>query len=232
MLTDILDLTVNYWPYFLKGTRMTVVLSVSAVILGVMAGCIAALMRLSRIKALNYIATAYVDVFRGTPLIVQLWIFYLQLTQFMTFPKFSLWGVSMDEFIPCLAALALNSGAYVSEIIRAGIQAVEKGQMEASRSLGMGHWMAMRLIIMPQAIKNILPAIGNEFVSMIKETAIIQYLGVADIMYCRNAVQMQTYQPLPTYYIAAVIYFLLTFFTSKGVNLFERRLKRSDRQAA
>lgn len=229
MLTDILEVVVDYWPYFLKGTRMTLVLSVSAVFFGVIVACVAVLMRLSKFKLLNYIATVYVDVFRGTPLIVQLWIFYLQLSSFIHFPDVTLWGVDMEAFLPCLMALSLNSGAYVSEIIRAGIQAVDKGQMEAARSLGMGHWMALKVVIMPQAIKNILPAIGNEVVTMIKETAIIQYLGVADIMYCRNAVQMQTYQPLPTYYIAAVIYFMLTFFSSKGINLFERRLKKADR---
>lgn len=228
MLQDVVDIFVKYWPYLLDGTRVTLLLSVGAVFLGSLVGCVAALMRLARFKPFNYIAKVYIDVFRGTPLIVQLWIAYLQLPNYIPFPDTVVWGLDMGKFLPCVCALALNSGAYVAEIIRSGIQAVDKGQMEAARSLGMGHWMAMRVVVMPQAVKNILPAIGNEVVSMIKETAIIQYLGVADIMYRRNAIAVATYVPLPTFYVAAIIYFVLTFCSSKGVNLFEKRLKRAD----
>lgn len=228
LITNIIDTLVRFWPYFLEGTKVTVILSVCSVLLGTIIGCITAMMRNARCRPVNYIAKLYVDIIRGTPLIVQLWIAFLQLPMLIPFPDVMLWGMDMSKFLPCFMALGLNSGAYVAEIIRAGILAVDKGQMEAARSLGMGHWMAMRLVIMPQAVKNIIPAIGNEIVSMIKETAIIQYLGVADIMYRRNAVAMITYNPLPTFYVAAIIYLALTFVSSRGVNLFERRLRKSD----
>lgn len=227
-MTDILNTFTTYWTYFLTGTRVTIMLALLTVVFGSLIGSLGALMRLSNNKVLNTIAGVYISVFRGTPLIVQLWICYFQLTKLIPFPQCTIWGVDMARFLPCMIALALNSGAYVSEIIRAGIQAVDRGQMEAARSIGMPKSMAMKLIVLPQAIKNILPAIGNEFVTMIKETAIIQYLGIPDLMYSADAVKFITYQPLPSLYCAAIIYFILTYVTSKGVNIFEGRLNRSD----
>ena len=117
----------------------------------------------------------------------------------------------------------------MAEIIRAGIQAVDKGQMEAARSCGMTGGQAMRYIILPQAVKNILPAIGNEFVTMVKETSIIQYLGISDIMYNNGIVITNTYSPLPCYYISAIIYLILNICLGKGISIFERRLKKSER---
>lgn len=227
-MSDIIYTFSHYSSYFINGTRVTLVLSLFTVLLGSMVGSLGAFMRLSKNPILNGIAGIYISIFRGTPLIVQLWICFFQLGKVIPFPEITIWGVDMERFLPCLIALALNSGAYVAEIIRAGIQAVDKGQMEAARSIGMGKVMAMRMIILPQAIKNILPAVGNEFVTMIKETAIIQYLGIPDLMYSADAVKFITYQPLPPLYCAAIIYFVLNFVTSKGVNAFERRLSRGD----
>lgn len=225
-MTDILQTFTHYWSYFLMGTRVTIMLALLTVLFGTIIGSLAAMMRLSGSRVLNLVSGVYISVVRGTPLIVQLWICFFQLTKMVPFPQITVWGVDMGRFLPCLVALALNSGAYVSEIIRAGIQAVDKGQMEAARSIGMPKSLAMRLIILPQAIKNILPAIGNEFVSMIKETAIIQYLGIPDLMYSADTIKTITYQPLPPLYCAAIIYFILTYVTSKGINIFERRLNK------
>ena len=135
----------------------------------------------------------------------------------------------MERAIPCVIALSLNSAAYIAEVFRAGIQAVDVGQMEAARSCGMTSAQAMRFIILPQAIKNILPAIGNEFITMVKETSIIQYLGISDLMYNNGIVITATYNPLPCYYISAIIYLTLNIVLGKGLDLFERRMKCSDR---
>lgn len=218
----------NYYEYFLVGTRTTILISLITVFFGFVLGCVIALMRLSNSLILNKFAGAYIKILRGTPMLVQLWIVYYQL-DFIPFPDMTVWGVDLERALPCAIALSLNSSAYVAEIIRAGIEAVDPGQNEAARSIGMTKVQSMTHIIMPQAIKNILPAIGNEFITMIKETSIIQYLGVSDLMYNNGIVATATYDPLPCYYISAIIYLILNLVMGKGVNILERRLKRSDR---
>ncbi|MDD2294832.1 MAG: amino acid ABC transporter permease [Eubacteriales bacterium] len=218
---------IDYAPYFWKGTKVTVLLSLNAVILGAALAAALAFMKMSKYKVVSKVAAVYIDVIRGTPLIVQLWIVYLQLSKLIAFPDVIIGGVDMTRYLPCLIALTMNSGAYVAEIIRGGIQSVEKGQTEAARSLGMNHWMSMRLVILPQAIRTILPAIGNELVTMIKETAIIQYLGIADIMYARNTVATITYSILPSYYVAAIIYLLLNIVSTRGIRVWERKLQKA-----
>ena len=141
----------------------------------------------------------------------------------------SILGVELARVMPCILALSMNSTAYVAEVIRSGIQAVDFGQTEAALSCGMTRTQAMVNIILPQAVKNILPALGNEFVTMIKETSIIQYLGVGDLMYNNGIVVTATYNPLPCYYISAIIYLTLNIVLGKGLDLFERRMKCSDR---
>ena len=218
----------NYYEYFLVETRTTILISLITVFFGFVLGCVIALMRLSNNLILNKFAGAYIKILRGTPMLVQLWIVYYQL-DFIPFPDMTVWGVDLERALPCAIALSLNSSAYVAEIIRAGIEAVDPGQNEAARSIGMTKVQSMTHIIMPQAIKNILPAIGNEFITMIKETSIIQYLGVSDLMYNNGIVATATYDPLPCYYISAIIYLILNLVMGKGVNILERRLKRSDR---
>lgn len=230
MIADIVTLVTKYWPYFLRGTRNTIILALAAVIGGCVVGLIISLLRMSKNRVVSSLARAYISVFRGVPMIVQLWIFYLQLTKLVSFPEGIFLGMDLTRLLPCLIALSLNSGAYVAEILRAGIEAVDVGQMEAARSIGMPTSMAMKEIILPQAIKNILPAICNEFITLVKETAIIQYLGVADLMYSMNAVKSATYKILPNYYIVGVIYFVLNFFAGRGVAMIERRMNRNDQR--
>ncbi len=225
---NIIEIFSQYYEYFLRGTRTTIVVALVTVLLGTILGCIIALLRLSKSKILSGFAKVYITVLRGTPMLVQLYIVYYQL-DFLPYPTGSIFGVDLDRIIPCIIALALNSASYVAEIIRSGIQAVDPGQMEAARSCGMTTGQAMRYIVMPQAVKNILPAIGNEFVTMVKETAIIQYLGISDLMYNNGIVVTSTYNPLPCYYISAIIYLILNIVLGKGMNIFERRMKRSER---
>lgn len=144
------------------------------------------------------------------------------------FGSYVILGTNMDGFLAALIAVSLNSAAYVAEIIRSGIQSIDKGQMEASRSLGLSNSQTMRYIIMPQAIRNILPALGNEFVTLIKETSVASTIGVADLMYASKIVQSSSFQPFNPLIIVAIIYFIITFSLSQLVGLLERRLVHND----
>lgn len=225
---NIIQIFTEYYQYFLRGTRTTILISLITVFCGAILGCIVALMRISNCKPLQAFSKLYITVIRGTPMLVQLYIVYYQLS-FIQYPSGTIWGVDIERAIPCVIALSLNSAAYIAEVFRAGIQAVDVGQMEAARSCGMTSAQAMRFIILPQAIKNILPAIGNEFITMVKETSIIQYLGISDLMYNNGIVITATYNPLPCYYISAILYLLLNIILGKGINIFEVRLKRNER---
>ena len=225
---NIIQIFTEYYQYFLRGTRTTILISLITVFCGAILGCLVALMRISNCKPLQAFSKLYITVIRGTPMLVQLYIVYYQLS-FIQYPSGTIWGVDMERAIPCVIALSLNSAAYIAEVFRAGIQAVDVGQMEAARSCGMTSAQAMRFIILPQASKNILPAIGNEFITMVKETSIIQYLGISDLMYNNGIVITATYNPLPCYYISAILYLLLNIILGKGINIFEVRLKRNER---
>lgn len=225
---NIIQIFTEYYQYFLRGTRTTILISLITVFCGAILGCLVALMRISNCKPLQAFSKLYITVIRGTPMLVQLYIVYYQLS-FIQYPSGTIWGVDMERAIPCIIALSLNSAAYIAEVFRAGIQAVDVGQMEAARSCGMTSAQAMSFIILPQAIKNILPAIGNEFITMVKETSIIQYLGISDLMYNNGIVITATYNPLPCYYISAILYLLLNIILGKGINIFEVRLKRNER---
>ena len=224
----ITEIFLNYYQYFLRGTQTTVIVSLITVLLGTVLGCLIALLRLSKFRLCAGFAKLYITVIRGTPLLVQLYIVYYQL-HVSPWPEGSSLGVELARVMPCILALSMNSTAYVAEVIRSGIQAVDFGQTEAALSCGMTRTQAMVNIILPQAVKNILPALGNEFVTMIKETSIIQYLGVGDLMYNNGIVVTATYNPLPCYYISAIIYLTLNIVLGKGLDLFERRMKCSDR---
>ncbi|MTK13302.1 MAG: amino acid ABC transporter permease [Clostridiaceae bacterium] len=209
----------NYYMFFINGAKFTIFLAFFTVLIGVMLGVILALMKLSKKKILNLIATAYVEFIRGTPVLVQLYIVFYGLPHL---------GISLPDFVAGIIALSVNSSAYVAEIIRAGIQAVDKGQMEAARSLGMPPAMAMRYIIIPQAIKNILPALGNEFIVVIKESSIASIIGIHELMYNADTVRGNIFQPFEPLIVAAIMYFLMTFTLSKIIGTFERRMKTSD----
>ena len=247
-----------YFRLFLQGTAVTVMLSVFTVIIGFVLALILAVMRLSkfcplaflgtdkngrqrdggallalsRFNPLSFLATAYVEILRSTPVLVQVFIIYYGVFgALITLPKFTFLGfIKFDRFFPGVVALGMNSGAYLCEIIRSGIQSIDGGQTEASRSLGMTQFQNMRFIILPQAIKNILPAIANEFVVIIKESAITYTIGVQDIMSAVNAVRGATFIIIEPLLVATAIYFCLCFPTSKIIAYFERRMSRGDRR--
>ncbi|GAA0077197.1 amino acid ABC transporter permease [Clostridium sp. CTA-5] len=210
----------KYYEYFLRGAGFTIILALVGVLFGTILGLCLTLLRRSKFKLISFIATAYVEFVRGTPLLVQIYIIYIGL------PK--LIGIDIPDMAVGAVALALNSSAYVSEIIRAGIDAVDKGQMEAARSLGMTQKTAMIEIIIPQAFKNILPALGNEFISVIKESSMVSVIGVAELMYNANTVKGNTALGLEPVIIAAIIYFIITFTLTRALGYVERRMKVSD----
>ncbi|EKQ58085.1 MULTISPECIES: amino acid ABC transporter permease [unclassified Clostridium] len=210
----------KYYEYFLKGAEITIILAFFAVLFGTILGLILTLSRRSRFNIVSLISTAYVEFVRGTPLLVQIYIIYIGL------PK--LIGRDMPDMLVGAVALSLNSAAYVSEIIRAGIDAVDKGQMEAARSLGMNQRLAMFQVVIPQAFKNILPALGNEFIAIIKDSSMVSVIGVAELMYNAGIVRGNTALGLEPIIVAAIIYFILTFTLSRILGYIERRLKASD----
>ena len=220
----LLELLIKYRGLFLQGAMYTVGLSFVSVLLGILIGLVLAFFRLSKVKILNLISSAYVELIRGTPLLAQIMLVKFGLYDLITANT----KISIPDIAIGIIAVSLNSGAYVCEIIRSGISSVDKGQIEAGRSLGMSKSMTMRLIVLPQAIKNILPALCNEFVTVIKETSIISYIGVTDLFYIANAVSAMTYKSFESMLAIAFIYFVITFTLSKLVRLLERRLSQSD----
>ena len=222
--------TFQFLSMFRDGLICTVSLSALTVFFGFILALILGICRLGRSRLLRAIATVYVELFRATPMVVQIFIiFYVVFNGVKVLPGVRLFGfIRFERFFPAVVALALNSGAYLSEIIRSGIQSIDGGQTEAARSLGLSSWKTMRFVVLPQAIKNILPAIANEFVTIIKESAICYTIGVQDIMSAVNAVKGSTYRMGEALIIATALYFCLTFPTSKIIAHFERRMRRGD----
>jgi len=210
----------EYYQFYIEGAKITVTLAFFTVIVGFIFGLLLALLKLSKNKLLNFIATAYIEFIRGTPLLVQLYIVFYGLPHL---------GISFPGLTAGVIALSVNSAAYTAEIIRAGIQAVDKGQMEAARSIGMGKTMSMRYIIIPQAVKNILPALGNEFITIIKESSIASIIGINELMFNADTIRGNTFKPFEPLIVVAVVYFILTFSLSKLMGYFERRMNTDDR---
>ena len=210
------------WKLYISGLGITLEIALFAGIIGIIIGTLLALMKLSTTEdgkptIPNYIATIYIDVIRGTPSVLQLLIMW-----------FIIMASSNNGILVASLSFGINSGAYVAEIVRRGILAVDKGQMEAGRSLGLSKWATMRYIILPQALKNVISPLGNEFITLIKETAIVGYVSLTDLTRVANQIASRTYDAFMPLIGVAVIYFviikLLTIFLGK----IERRMRRSD----
>ena len=250
--------TFKYLSMFRDGLICTILLSALTVLFGFVLALILAVLRLSNINVFRFLSTysqrkllqrggfwlavsrfnpvsffanVYVEIFRATPLLVQLFIVYYIIFNGADLPNFKLFGfIRFDRFLPGVVALSLNSGAYLSEIIRSGIQSIDGGQTEAARSLGMSQLQNMRFVILPQAIKNILPAIANEFVTIIKESSICYTIGVQEIMYAVSSVKGATFSIAEPLIVATCVYFCLTFPTSKIIAHFERKMSVGDKR--
>ncbi|HGO1686105.1 TPA: ABC transporter permease subunit [Staphylococcus aureus] len=210
----------KYGSFFLKGIKITILISLIGVALGSILGAFVALMKLSKIKIISWIASIYIEILRGTPMLVQVFIVFFGITAAL--------GLDISALVCGTIALVINSSAYIAEIIRAGINAVDKGQMEAALSLGLNYRQTMKSVIMPQAIKNILPALGNEFVTLIKESSIVSTIGVGEIMFNAQVVQGISFDPFTPLIVAAALYFVLTFVLTRIMNMIEGRLNASD----
>ncbi|MFO7820012.1 MAG: ectoine/hydroxyectoine ABC transporter permease subunit EhuC [Halanaerobacter sp.] len=206
-------------PFLLRGAVVTIKVSSLSVLMGIVLGTILGLSRVSKSKLLKNTAKAYIEFFRGTPLLIQLFILYFGLPNL---------GIKLSPYFAAVLGLGLNSGAYVGEIVRSGINSINKGQMEAARSLGMSYAQAMRYVVLPQAIKRVVPPLGNEFIALLKNSSLVSVISVKDLTRQSRLVNSRTYQTFLIYILAAVIYFCMTFVLTRLVNYVERRLQYSD----
>ncbi len=214
-------------PALLKGAGLTIKITSFSVFFGVIIGLVVCLSRMSKRKWLNLPALAYIDVVRGTPLMVQIMMIYFGIPGLLS----ALLGspVNVSGLVAGIIACSINSGAYVAEIIRGGIQSVESGQMEAARSLGMTHVQSMAYIILPQAFRNIVPPMGNEFIVLLKDSSLLSIIGVNELMQQGKLYAASSYAHFPAYLAIALVYLIMTFSISRLVGVIERRMRVSDR---
>lgn len=216
-------------PIFWEGTLVTIVLSFATVLLGTIIGLIATVLQQSQNKILKGIANAYTQVVRGTPMLLQLflWLYGFPMIG-LSIPAVAALGnvYGSREFLTAIIALSINSGAYICEIFRGGLESIDKGQMEAGRALGLSRRETLFSVIIPQATRVVLPGLGNEFITMIKESSIVSTVGVFDVMYAQNIVKSATYSIFEPLILIGLIYFVLTFILTKGMKYLEKRLNR------
>ena len=211
----------NSLPLLLAGAGVTIEITAIAVGLGFIFGLITSVCRLSDGKILQVIAVCYVNIIRGTPMLVQIFLIYFALPMVI--------GQRINPFVAAVAACSINSGAYVSEIFRAGIQSVDKGQMEAGRSLGLSWMQTMRYVILPQAFKHVIPPLGNEFISMTKETSLVSVIGFEELTRRGQLIIAKTYGSFEIWLTVAVIYLVMTLTIARLVSYLERRFATDDR---
>lgn len=217
----------NGYVKVLQGLKNTILIAVSGLVIGIVIGILIAGVRVmpkyKRLpRILNSICSVYVAFFRGTPMVVQLLLFYYVL--------FPLLGINITGVQISMIVFGLNSGAYISEIVRGGILSVDGGQMEAGRAVGLSFFTTMQKIVIPQAVKNILPSLGNEFIALIKETSIVSFVGAADLYVAFNLIGTNSYEFMVPYLVMALIYIVLVLIISAGIKIMERGLGKSDRR--
>jgi polar amino acid transport system permease protein len=215
-----LDFIASAGPFIVQGAGITVLISVTSIALAVILALVGALGRLSRNPVINGLASLYVSLVRGTPLLVQIFFVYLALPQL---------GITLPVIVGGVAALGFNYGAYMTEIFRAGIQAVPPGQREAAQALGMPERLIMRRIVLPQALRIVTPAIGNDFISMIKDSSLVYVLGVQELLWRASTIGRRELASLEALLIAAAIYWVMTIIFSAFQERLERRMARGDR---
>ncbi|MDR1786001.1 MAG: amino acid ABC transporter permease [Spirochaetaceae bacterium] len=226
--TSLIDIAVRYRVLLWDGTRTTLFLSFVTILIASVLGTFLALAKMSKLRPLRWAATAYVEIIRGTPLLVQIAIVFYGLPMMgIRLPSLRLGDVDFERLFSGILALSLNSTAYVCEIIRSGIQSIDRGQMEAARAIGFSAPDAMRLVVLPQAVRNILPALANEFVTLIKESSQVSVIGMAELMYAADTIRGNSFRPMEPLIIAAAIYFTMTFSLSRLLAFAEKRMGKS-----
>lgn len=213
-----LSIITDNLPLLLKGAGVTLEITALAVGLGLLIGMFVGVARLANNRLIRGLAAVYVDCIRGTPLLVQIFIVYFALPQLI--------GHRIDPFMAAVGACSINSGAYVAEIFRAGIQSIDKGQMEASRALGLSWLKAMRFVIMPQAFKRIIPPLGNEFIAMLKDSSLVSVIGFEELTRTGQLIISRTYASFEIWTAVAIIYLVMTIAISRLVALLEKRFNK------
>ena len=220
----------EYWKDFLKGTGNTLVMALTGTIIGFIIGLLVAMIRTIPVKkehskpahtvkkGVDFLLSSYVEIIRGTPMLVQSLIIHYGLFV----------PLKMNELVSAIIIISFNTGAYMAEIVRGGIMSVDKGQLEGARSLGMNHWQTMTHVILPQAIKNIMPSIGNEFVVNIKDSSVLSVISITELMFVSKQTGGTYSKFIPAYIICAIIYFILTFTITRVLRLIERKLAGND----
>ena len=220
-MEQILDLWLKYYPVYLSGLWGTLWISAVTVLFGTVLGMLIALMRMSKCKPVTWLAGIYIEILRGTPILVQLYFFWIGLPKLIPF--------ELSNTACILVALIINASAYIAEIIRAGIGAVDKGQWEAAMSIGLSSRNIMQHVILPQAVKNILPTMGNEFIALVKETSVVSFVGAKDLYLAFQSIGSGTYEYMVPYLAMAIIYIVIVCLITLGIKIMERRLRKSDR---
>lgn len=223
---QIIRITLKYWPMFLRGAGMTLLISITGTIIGFFIGLLVGVIRSVPIpesgvkklilKCINAFLNAYVEVFRGTPMIVQATVIYYGSAQAL--------GLDMDKLTAAFLIVSINTGAYMAEIVRGGIVSIDKGQFEAAHAVGMNHMQTMVNVILPQVIRNILPATGNEFVINIKDTSVLNVISVTELFFQTKSIVGNNYKYFETFFIASVIYFVMTFTVTRILRYLERKI--------
>jgi len=214
----------KYLPYFNYGAVVTVLISICVVFFGTILGVVLAFGQRSKFKPLAWFANLYIWVFRGTPMVVQIMIAFNLIHMNLPTVQFGILNLDLSRIVPGIIVLSLNSGAYISESVRAGIESIPKGQVEAAYSLGIRPWNTMRYVVLPQAIKNILPALGNEFVTIIKDSSLLQTIGVMELWNGAQTVATTTYLTLTPLLFAAFYYLIVTTAMTALLKQMEKRL--------
>lgn len=215
------ELIIKSFPLLLAGAGITLEITALSVFFGLVIGCVVGIARLCNIKVLRIFAAAYVDFLRGTPLLVQIFIVYFALPHII--------GHRVDPFFAAISACSINSGAYIAEIFRGGIQSIDKGQMEAGRSLGLTWWQTMKFIILPQAFKRIIPPLGNEFIAMLKDSSLVSVIGFEELTRRGQLIIARTYASMEIWAAVAVVYLIMTFAVSRLVAVLEKRYNTDEK---
>lgn len=229
-MVDFFNTIYKYRAMLLSGTKITLIISIATILLGLIFGTLMAFMKLSKLRLLRYIANVYVEFIRGTPVLVQIFIvFYGLPIMGIEVPSVMIGDFDISRLVSGTLALTVNTTAYVCEIVRSGIQSINIGQTEGARALGMSGSKTMFYIILPQAIKNILPALGNEFVTIIKTSSQISVIGIAELMYVADTIRGISFKPMAPLLIISLIYFIITFTLSCLIKKLEKNLNKSSR---
>ena len=227
-MKELINIAVKYRMLLLNGAKVTLIVSILTIIFGLICGILMAFMKMSKIKLIKAFANIYVEFIRGTPVLVQIFLVYYGLPLMgIQVPSIVVGGVDISRIVSGTLALVINTTAYVCEIVRGGIESIDYGQTEGALALGMKPSRAMMAIVFPQAMKNILPSLGNEFITIIKTSSQISVIGIADLMYTADTIRGISFKPMEPLILVALIYFAITSVISSMLRNFEKRMKKS-----